>query len=44
MLIIILLTQRPLLNWLRTDGKHDYGSFTDGVVDLREGLVPVPAT
>ncbi|MFQ2658519.1 TRAP transporter permease [Aeromonas caviae] len=39
MLIIILLTQRPLLNWLRTDGKHDYGSFTDGVVDLREGLI-----
>ncbi|QSO21820.1 TRAP transporter permease [Aeromonas caviae] len=39
MLIIILLTQRPLLNWLRTDGKHDYGSFADGVVDLREGLI-----
>ncbi|MFM4796704.1 TRAP transporter permease [Aeromonas caviae] len=39
MLIIILLTQRPLLNWLRTDGKHDYGSFTVGVVDLREGLI-----
>ncbi|MFH6563030.1 TRAP transporter permease [Aeromonas caviae] len=39
MLIIILLTQRPLLNWLRTDGKHDYGSFTDGMVDLREGLI-----
>ncbi|WP_421282168.1 TRAP transporter permease [Aeromonas taiwanensis] len=39
MLIIILLTQRPLLNWLRTDGKHDYGSFIDGVVDLREGLI-----
>ncbi|MFQ2238718.1 TRAP transporter permease [Aeromonas dhakensis] len=39
MLIIILLTQRPLLNWLRIDGKHDYGSFTDGVVDLREGLI-----
>ncbi|MCO4206160.1 TRAP transporter permease [Aeromonas taiwanensis] len=39
MLIIILLTQRPLLNWLRTDGKHDYGSFNDGVVDLREGLI-----
>ncbi|WP_336289748.1 TRAP transporter permease [Aeromonas dhakensis] len=39
MLIIILLTQRPLLNWLRTDGKHDYGSVTDGVVDLREGLI-----
>ena len=39
MLIIILLTQRPLLNWLRTDGKHDYGSFIDGMVDLREGLI-----
>ncbi|POG23660.1 C4-dicarboxylate ABC transporter [Aeromonas bestiarum] len=39
MLVIILLTQRPLLNWLRSDGKHDYGTFNDGVVDLREGLV-----
>ncbi|MFM5463547.1 TRAP transporter permease [Aeromonas simiae] len=39
MLIAILLTQRPLLNWLRSDGKHDYGSFGDGVVDLREGLI-----
>ena len=39
MLIIILLTQRPLLNWLRTDGKHDYGSARDGLVDLKEGLV-----
>ncbi|MEG0009243.1 MAG: TRAP transporter permease [Aeromonas sp.] len=39
MLVIILLTQRPLLNWLRTDGKHDYGSARDGLIDLREGLV-----
>ncbi|MGU5728434.1 TRAP transporter permease [Aeromonas jandaei] len=39
MLVIILLTQRPLLNWLRRDGKHDYGNFNDGIVDLREGLV-----
>jgi len=39
MLVIILLTQRPLLNWLRQDGKHDYGTVADGVVDLREGLV-----
>ncbi|MGY3869307.1 TRAP transporter permease [Aeromonas crassostreae] len=39
MLVVILLTQRPLLNWLRTDGKHDYGAFSDGVVDLREGLI-----
>ncbi|MEW7867158.1 TRAP transporter permease [Aeromonas diversa] len=39
MLVVILLTQRPLLNWLRTDGLHDYGSLMDGVVDLREGLI-----
>lgn len=39
MLVIILLTQRPLLNWLRSDGRHDYGTFNDGMVDLREGLV-----
>ena len=39
MLVIILLTQRPLLNWLRRDGKHDYGTLNDGMVDLREGLV-----
>lgn len=39
MLVVILLTQRPLLNWLRTDGKHHYGSAADGVVDLREGLI-----
>ncbi|MBZ6066059.1 TRAP transporter permease [Aeromonas schubertii] len=39
MLVVILLTQRPLLNWLRTDGQHDYGSLMDGVVDLREGLI-----
>lgn len=39
MLVIILLTQRPLFNWLRKDGKHDYGTVADGVVDLREGLV-----
>ena len=39
MLVIILLTQRPLLNWLRTDGKHHYGSARDGLIDLREGLV-----
>ena len=39
MLIIILLTQRPLLSWLRTDGSHAHGSFMDGVIDLREGLI-----
>ncbi len=39
MLVIILLTQRPLLNWLRSDGRHDYGSLQDGLIDLREGLV-----
>jgi TRAP transporter 4TM/12TM fusion protein len=39
MLVIILLTQRPLLSWMRQDGSHDHGTFKDGVVDLREGLI-----
>ncbi|KFX70783.1 C4-dicarboxylate ABC transporter [Pseudomonas taeanensis MS-3] len=39
MLVIILLTQRPLLSWLRTDGQHEHGTFIDGLIDLREGLL-----
>jgi TRAP transporter 4TM/12TM fusion protein len=39
MLVIILLTQRPLLSMLRKDGNHQHGTFMDGVVDLREGLI-----
>ena len=39
MLIFILLTQRPLLSWLRTDGRHEHGNFIDGLVDLREGMI-----
>ncbi|MGA6098048.1 TRAP transporter permease [Stutzerimonas marianensis] len=39
MLVIILLTQRPLLSMLRKDGAHGHGTFMDGVVDLREGLI-----
>ena len=39
MLVIILLTQRPLLSWMRRDGSHDHGRFIDGVIDLREGLI-----
>ncbi|USD51659.1 TRAP transporter permease [Vibrio sp. SCSIO 43153] len=38
-LVVIVLTQRPLLTWLRKDGKHDYGNFKDGCIDLREGLI-----
>ncbi|ANS85574.1 Putative TRAP transporter large permease protein [Vibrio scophthalmi] len=38
-LVVIVLTQRPLLNWMRKDGKHNYGSFKEGCIDLREGLV-----
>ncbi|WP_070884430.1 TRAP transporter permease [Pseudomonas argentinensis] len=38
-LVFILVTQRPLLNRLRRDGSHDHGSFMDGLVDLREGLI-----
>ncbi|WP_226686104.1 TRAP transporter permease [Stutzerimonas stutzeri] len=39
MLVIILLTQRPLLSMLRKDGSHEHGTFMDGVIDLREGLI-----
>ncbi|WP_217475942.1 TRAP transporter permease [Stutzerimonas stutzeri] len=38
-LVIILLTQRPLLSWMRRDGAHQHGTFMDGVIDLREGLI-----
>ncbi|PSU60381.1 C4-dicarboxylate ABC transporter [Photobacterium aphoticum] len=38
-LVVIVITQRPLLNWLRTDGKHDYGTVQEGLIDLREGLI-----
>ena len=39
MLVIILLTQRPLLSWMRHDRSHVDGTFMDGVIDLREGLI-----
>src|SRR5699024_8363932 len=39
MLVVILLTQRPLLSWMRGDGGQTHGVFADGVVDLREGLI-----
>ncbi|NLS11848.1 TRAP transporter permease [Vibrio sp. SM6] len=38
-LIVIVLTQRPLLTWMRGDDSHHHGTFKDGVVDLREGLI-----
>ena len=39
MLIFILLTQRPILTWMRTDGSYDHGGWTDGIIDLREGMI-----
>ncbi|HAO75933.1 TRAP transporter permease [Pseudomonas stutzeri] len=39
MLVIILLTQRPLLSWMRGDGGEVHGNAMDGLVDLREGLI-----
>lgn len=39
MLVIILLSQRPLLSWLRGDDGATHGGFRDGAIDLREGLI-----
>ena len=39
MLVFILLTQRPLLSWMRADHGATHGGFVDGVIDLREGMV-----
>ena len=39
MLVVILLTQRPLLSWMRQDPNHKDGTFIDGLVDLREALL-----
>jgi len=39
MLVIILLTQRPLLSWMRGDNGATHGGVVDGMVDLREGLI-----
>ncbi len=39
MLVFILLTQRPLLSWLRGDGGATHGGWLDGVIDLREGMI-----
>ncbi|MDM1720212.1 C4-dicarboxylate ABC transporter, partial [Acinetobacter towneri] len=39
MLMLILIPQRPLLNWMRKDHSFNHGSFTDGLIDLREGLI-----
>ncbi|HKM25920.1 MAG TPA: TRAP transporter permease [Thiopseudomonas sp.] len=39
MLIFILLTQRPILTWMRTDRSYDHGGWTDGIIDLREGMI-----
>ena len=39
MLVLILVSQRPLLGWMRGDGGVTHGSFFDGLIDLREGLI-----
>ncbi|MDY7219986.1 TRAP transporter permease [Denitrificimonas sp. JX-1] len=39
MLIFILLTQRPILTWMRTDESYDHGGWLDGAIDLREGMI-----
>ena len=39
MLVFILLTQRPILTWMRTDRSYNHGGWLDGVIDLREGMI-----
>ncbi|MGO5000140.1 TRAP transporter permease [Oceanisphaera sp. W20_SRM_FM3] len=39
MLVVILITQRPLLSWMRRDSSHKDGHFMAGLVDLREALL-----
>lgn len=39
MLVVILITQRPLLSWMRSDSHYHDGNFMDGLVDLREALL-----
>ena len=38
-LIFILLTQRPILTWMRKDHSYNHGGWLDGLMDLREGLI-----
>lgn len=39
MLVFILLTQRPILTWMRKDNGYDHGGWLDGALDLREGMI-----
>jgi TRAP transporter 4TM/12TM fusion protein len=39
MLVFILLTQRPILTWMRKDNSYDHGGWLDGALDLREGMI-----
>ncbi|WP_244216235.1 TRAP transporter permease [Phytopseudomonas daroniae] len=38
-LICILVSQRPLLSWMRKDSEHVDGTFKDGLLDLYHGLI-----
>ena len=39
MLMFILVTQRPLLGWMRKDGGATNGTFREGLSDLYHGLI-----
>ena len=41
MLIFILLTQRPILTWMRSDRSYNHGGWLDGALDLREGMIGI---
>src|SRR5690554_2256652 len=37
--IFILLTQRPILTWMRSHRSYNHGGWLDGALDLREGMI-----
>lgn len=41
LLILVLLTQRPLLSWMRRQNghPHDHGTLQDGIKDLKDALI-----
>lgn len=39
MLMLILITQKPIIAWMRGEQSQVYSALNEGLVDLREGLI-----